>query len=57
MAARSHDRVDDDDVDSRHASGSQDPDVILEVVAVGEATVGLLSILNLTISKCIKFMP
>ena len=65
MATRSHDRDDDEDVESRHASGSQDSDVILEAAVVGEATVGgeatytvgLLSTLNLTVSKCMKFMP
>ena len=58
MAARSHDRDDDDDdVESRHASGSQDSDATLEVLLAGEAMAGLPSTLNLTVSKCTKFMP
>lgn len=53
VATRSHDRDDDDDTESRHASGSHDPDSTLETDFVGEVS----SILNLTVTKLMKFIP
>lgn len=57
VATRSHDRNDDDDVDSRHASGSHDSGATLETDVVGKVASELFSILNLTVSKFIKFIP
>ena len=57
MTARSHDRDDDDDVDSRHASGSHDSGATLEADLVGEVASEPFSILNFTVSKFTKFIP
>ena len=56
VAARSHDR-NDDDGESRHASGSHDSGATLEPDSVGKVAIELFSILNFTVSKFMKFMP
>lgn len=58
VAARSHDRDDDDDnVESRHVSGWYDSDATSEPDLVGEVAVKLSPTLNFTVSKFIKFIP